>query len=96
MATRKCDGVCSCALSSHNEYKRKDASSPHSFLTMQPYTDILGQINSMIVAMGSNVPLNTFKKITELIMKNPAIFSQACDLIERSIMNVPLCVFLVF
>lgn len=46
--------------------------------------------------MGSNVPLNTFKKITELIMKNPAIFSQACDLIERSIMNVPLCVFLVF
>ena len=48
---------------------------------MQPYTDILGQINSMIVAMGSNVPLNTFKKITELIMKNPAIFSQACDLI---------------
>ena len=55
---------------------------------MQSYTDILGQINNMIVAMGSNVPLNTFKKITELIMKNPAIFSQACDLIERSIMNV--------
>ncbi|KAK8828136.1 hypothetical protein WA538_002649, partial [Blastocystis sp. DL] len=44
----------------------------------------------MIVAMGSNVPLNTFKKITELIMKNPAIFSQACDLIERSIMNAPV------
>ena len=63
---------------------------------MQPYTDILGQINSMIVAMGSNVPLNTFKKITELFMKNPAIFSQACDLIERIIMNVPLYVFLVF
>ncbi|KAK8796346.1 hypothetical protein JH06_4602 [Blastocystis sp. subtype 4] len=51
---------------------------------MASLTGLLNQINDMIIAMGPNVPLNTIKKITDLIMNNPPIFTQACDLIERS------------
>lgn len=55
---------------------------------MASLTGLLNQINDMIIAMGPKVPLNTIKKITDLIMNNPPIFTQACDLIERSMASV--------
>ena len=60
----------------------------NNFTSMSSLTGLLNQISDMIVAMGSNVPFNTIKKITDLIMNNPPIFTQACDLIERSMASV--------